>query len=497
MGFRTRATPACQRGGTVKTLLAAMVLLLSGAAAPAAQDAASYVVVLSEGASAPTVDGKIGRTFTSALRGFEVTMTPASARRLAAHPAISYVVPNDVLMFDLGVLGTQPNPPSWGLDRIDQRNLPLNNSYTYPNLASNVHAYVMTTGVRVTHSDFGGRARHGWDSVDNDGDASDCHGHGTFVAGLVGGAQHGVAKGVNIVAMRVVNCTGSASIAQIIAGIDWVTANAVRPAVAVLPLGGGANIALDTAVRNSIASGISYTLATGSNDSCLYSPGRVPEGITVDASTITDAVALSSGYGACIDLFGPGQNIVSTWYSSDTATQTLSGGTATSGYTAGAAALVFSANPAWTAKQVHDKVVSDATPGVLTGVPTGAPNRLLYVDNPVCGGSNGTDLPIPDYPGAAVSSTITISGCPGNASAASRIEVHIIHPYIGDLTVDIIAPDGSSYRVHHRTGGSADNIHQTYTVNLSTEPRNGTWRLRLQDHARLDAGHLDSWTVTL
>ncbi|WP_246001429.1 S8 family peptidase [Allorhizocola rhizosphaerae] len=473
---------------------ALLVLALAFTGAPATEDPSSYIVVLDRGVTTAHMPGKVERTFTHALHGYEVTMTPSAARRLAAQPGIASVEPN--LTVHIGPLATQPNPPSWGLDRIDQRNLPLDKSYTAPNNASNVHAYILSTGIRTTHTDFGGRAIHGRDTVDNDNDATDCHGHGTFMAGVVGGANHGVAKGVNLVAMRILNCQGSATYAQVIAGVDWVTANARRPAVAFLPVGGGANNAVDTAVRNSIASGVSYVLSSGSGDSCTSSPGRVTEGITVDGSNASDAVMPSSASGSCIDLFAPGMSITSTWWTTDAATNTISGGSPAGAHAAGVAALIVSANPTWTAAQVHARIVADATPGVLTSVPPGAPNRLLYVKNGACDGTQNVNVNIPDHPGAAVFSDVVI-GCAGVAQAASRVEVHIVHTFVGDLTVDLVAPDGSVYRLHNRTGGSVDNIHQTYVVNLSAEARLGTWRLRAQDHAGSDVGYIDSWTVTL
>jgi subtilisin family serine protease len=480
----------------------------------------SYVVVLkSDGASvssrAGSLAGKYGasvkHTYDSALRGFSATMSEARAKRLAADPAVDYVQRDGIFRIN----GVQPNPPSWGLDRVDQRNLPLDNSYTYPTAASAVHAYVLDTGINVNHNDFGGRAVHGRDTVNNDNDASDCHGHGTHVAGTVGGSSYGVAKGVTLVAVRVLNCQGSGTTAGIVAGIDWVTANAVKPAVANMSLGGGTNTTLDDAVARSIASGIQYSLAAGNGDifgnpqnACSFSPARTPNAITVGATQRTDARASFSNFGTCLDIFAPGVGITSAWYTSNTATNTISGTSMAAPHVAGAAAMVLAANPGFTPQQVRDALVGNATEGVVTDARTGSPNRLLFVGAggtepppppppPGCAATNANNVNIPDN-NTNVFSDVAISGCNRNASATTTVEVHVVHTWRGDIVLDLIAPDGTAYRLKNNSSGdSADNINATYTVNASSEAANGTWRLRARDVYRLDTGYIDSWTLTV
>ena len=438
-------------------------------------------------------------TYDSALRGFGAKVDARGAARMAAAPAVDYVEQSHYV----SASGTQPNPPSWGLDRIDQRNLPLNQSYTYPNTASNIHAYVIDTGIRFDHVDFGGRAVSGFDAVDG-GTADDCNGHGTHVAGTVGGTSYGVAKSVALVAVRVLNCSGSGTTTGVVAGINWVTSNAIRPAVANMSLGGGASSSIDTAVRNSVSSGITYAVAAGNDgaNACNYSPARVAEAITVGATTSTDSRASYSNYGTCLDVFAPGSSIKSAWHTSSTATNTISGTSMASPHVAGAAAMVLSANPGYTPAQVAASIVSTSTTGVVTNPGTGSPNRLLYVGGgseppppPGCSGTNGTNISVPDL--GTGSSPISISGCARQASATSTIEVHIVHTYIGDLIVDLVAPDGSVYNLHNRTGGSADNINATYSRNLSSEAASGNWTLRVRDMASQDTGYIDSWTLTV
>ncbi|MEU8405286.1 S8 family serine peptidase [Micromonospora sp. NPDC048842] len=474
----------------------------------------SYIVVLKDSAvardrvgdTAKRLSGRHGgtvaRTYGAALRGFEVTVNASAAARIAADPAVAYVEQNHTV----SISGTQANPPSWGLDRIDQRNLPLDSSYTYPNTASNVHAYIIDTGIRFSHNDFGGRATSGYDAVDG-GSADDCNGHGTHVAGTVGGSAYGVAKGVQLVGVRVLNCSGSGTNAGVIGGVDWVTANAIKPAVANMSLGGGANSSLDNAVRNSIASGVTYGLAAGNDNganACNTSPARTTEAITVGSTTSSDARSSFSNVGTCLDIFAPGSSITSAWYNSNTATNTISGTSMATPHVVGAAALVASANPSWTPAQVRNQLVANATPNVVSNPGSGSPNLLLYVGTgstpppPTgCTGTNGTDVSIPDA-GSAVTSSITISGCGRNASSASTVAVNIVHTYRGDLVIDLLAPDGSSYRLKNSsTSDSADNVNATYSVNVSGEAADGIWRLQVRDTYSADTGYINTWTLTV
>ena len=390
-------------GGGLAVLAA--VLLLPGTAVAAAPGqvapvygtgsatavAGQYLVVFKDSVTAAqdsrlrqAVTGRGGRVqhhYSAALRGFSARLSGAALEHVRADAAVAYVEQDQIVT----VVDTQLHPPSWGLDRVDQRVRPLDASYTNPSAASAVTAYVIDTGIRFTHQEFGGRARSGIDTVDNDGDASDCAGHGTHVAGTIGGATYGVAKRVNLVAVRVLNCQGSGTFAGVVAGVDWVTANAVRPAVANMSLGGGASTALDSAVRNSINSGITYAIAAGNDfgaDACNTSPARVLEAVTVGATDISDNRASFSNVGTCLDLFGPGVNITSAWFTGDTATNTISGTSMATPHVAGAAAMVLAANPGLTPGAVRDTLVNTATAGVVVNPGAGSPNRLLYVGPP-------------------------------------------------------------------------------------------------------------------
>ncbi|MGJ0153068.1 S8 family peptidase [Streptomyces sp. CH8.1] len=468
----------------------------------------SYIVTLKDTAPRSTsasgklvakkYGAKIDRTYSAALNGYSVEVSQAQAEKLAADPAVQSVVQNRTFT----VSATQPAPPSWGLDRADQRALPLNQSYTYPDKAGEgVTAYVIDTGVRITHQDFGGRASYGYDAIDNDYTAQDGHGHGTHVAGTVAGGAYGVAKKAKIVGVRVLDNTGSGTTAQVVAGIDWVTRNAVKPAVANMSLGGGADTALDTAVRNSIASGITYAVAAGneSADASTKSPARVAEAITVGATTNTDARASYSNYGPALDIFAPGSAITSAWGTGDTATNTINGTSMATPHVAGAAAVYLSQNPSSTPAQVTTALIGSATPDKVTGPGAGSPNRLLYVTalGPVPPGKrfdNTTDQAINDN--ATAESSIAVSGVVGNAPTTLKVPVDIKHTYIGDLKIDLVAPDGSVYTLHNRSGGDADNIVRTFTVNASSEAApNGTWKLRVNDNANGDTGKIDSWAL--
>ncbi|MFC9297764.1 S8 family peptidase [Streptomyces sp. NPDC057011] len=340
----------------------------------------SWIVVLKDGtdvsgahAMASGAGGEVGHVYRSALRGFSVRASQDRAAELAADPRVAYVEQDA----EVRASDTQSNAP-WGLDRIDQRALPLSQTYTYDSTASTVTAYVIDTGIRTTHADFGNRARVGFDAFGGNG--QDCNGHGTHVAGTVGGTTYGVAKGASLVSVRVLNCSGSGTTAGVIAGVDWVSANAAKPAVANMSLGGGISSALDGAVARSISSGVTYAIAAGNSaaNACNYSPGRTPSAITVGATLRWDARASFSNYGSCLDLFAPGVGITSDWNTGDTATNSLSGTSMAAPHVAGTAALYLAAHPAASPVQVRDAVVANATAGAVVVPGPGSPNRLLY-----------------------------------------------------------------------------------------------------------------------
>jgi subtilisin family serine protease len=341
--------------------------------------AGSYVVVLKREAGtagrARSLGARVDAEYRHALKGFSAHLDAAQLEALRSDPDVDYIAADQEVTASAG---TQSGA-TWGIDRIDQKARPLSTTYTYDNTASNVTAYIIDTGIKYTHNDFGGRARVGYDAVGSGG--VDCNGHGTHVAGTVGGATYGVAKAVKLVGVRVLNCSGSGTNAGVIAGVNWVTQNAVKPAVANMSLGGGVSTALDNAVANSISSGVTYALAAGNStaNACDSSPSRVASAITVGATTSTDARASYSNYGTCLDIFAPGSAITSDWYSSDTATNSISGTSMASPHVAGAAALVLAGSPSLTPAQVRDNLVNKATTGVVTSPGTGSPNRLLYV----------------------------------------------------------------------------------------------------------------------
>ena len=626
-------------GGAALTVVAA-ILAWPANASPNTGDirgdadravADSYVVVLKNTVSGASVDsttdnlnrrygGRVGHRYSSALRGFEVdSLDETSARELAADPSVSFVQRNTILHAS----DTQANPPSWGLDRIDQRDNKLDSTYTYPNAASNVHAYVIDSGVRVTHQEFGGRAVSGIDTIDNDSDAADCNGHGTHVAGTLGGNTTGVAKSVQIVAVRVLDCNANGTTASVIAGVDWVTRNAIRPAVANLSISGDGDNAVDNAVANSIASGITYGVAAGNDsgaDACTRSPARLPQAITVGSSNQYDRRSSFSNVGSCVDIFAPGTGITSAWNTSDSQYISQNGTSMATPHVVGYAALLLATKPGLSPAAVTDEILNDATSGVLSGIPDGTPNELLYIDNtpPVppppppppsptptkapsdftialtpsvavvalggtvtgsvdttvssgdaqsvslkvsglpsgatatvdpasitaggsarlaittnaltplgvytvtvtgtsattshtatltltvagvntsgCTATNDKDVAIPDA-GAAVYSDILIANCDRNASDSSTAEVHIKHSYRGDLKIDLIAPDGTSYKLKAAdVNDDGVNVDATYKVNLSAKAANGTWRLKVQDLYAGDSGNIDTWTLRL
>ena len=320
--------------------------------------------------------GVITNIYGHALNGYSAQMSEDRAIKLSQDPRVRFVEEDSVMQATV----TQTNPPSWGLDRIDETDLPLSSSYSYTTTGSGVNVYIIDTGIRRTHTQFGGRAFIGFDAVGDGQNTNDCNGHGTHVAGTVGGSTVGVAKSVRLFAVRVLNCSGSGTNSGVIAGINWVTSNRILPAVADMSLGGGASTALDSAVRNSIASGVTYAVAAGNSNTnaSTSSPARVAEAITVGSSTINDARSSFSNFGSVVDIFAPGSSIVSSYRTSDTATATLSGTSMASPHVAGIAARILQSNPGASPATVRNTIVNDASLNKLSGIPAGTSNRLLF-----------------------------------------------------------------------------------------------------------------------
>ncbi|MEV5126645.1 S8 family serine peptidase [Streptomyces decoyicus] len=346
----------------------------------------SYIVMLKKsvrtaesGDLASKYGGKVKRSFTSAIDGFSATgLSAEEAKHLAADPSVDKVVQNKKFHIN----EAQENPPSWGLDRIDQADTKGDKKYNYPDAAGEgVTAYVIDTGIHISHKDFGGRASYGFNAIDKSDKAEDDNGHGTHVAGTIGGTKHGVAKKAKVVAVKVLDGEGSGTTEQVVAGIDWVTKNHKGPSVANMSLGGGVDEALDTAVKKAIDSGVTFGVAAGneSSDAGQSSPARVKEAITVASSTKDDEQSDFSNFGTAVDLYAPGSDITSDWNNSDDATKTISGTSMATPHVVGAAAVYLAGHKDAKPADVEKALTAGATADKISNPSEGTPNKLLKV----------------------------------------------------------------------------------------------------------------------
>ncbi len=340
-------------------------------AAPGRGVAGSYLVVLREGAdprAAAAVAGVSPRfVYTSAVNGFAAEFGEGQLGALRRNPAVAYVEEDQVATAAL-----------WNLERIRKRQLSSTPPFSYTPTASNVYAYVIDTGIYTAHPGFGGRAGSAYDAIGGNG--QDCNGHGTHVAGIIGSSTYGVAKGVRLRGVRVLDCAGSGTVAGVVAGVDWVRANRVNPAVANLSLAVAYSATLNTAVTNLANSGVFVSVAAGNQNAsaCNYSPAGATAAMTVAASDSLDARAPYSNHGSCVDLYAPGSDITSTWLNGGT--RTMSGTSMAAPHAAGVAALYKSTSGNAATATINSWMKSNATPNVITGNPAGTPNLLLYYD---------------------------------------------------------------------------------------------------------------------
>ena len=375
----------------VAMLALALALITQSAVARPALVFGRYIVTLRNSVSDPAAvahahaglfGARVGHVYRFALKGYSASLPQALVSALLSDPRVLRVERDGVMRADITQSGA-----TWGIDRIDQRSRPVDGNFSYTNTGAGVKIYVIDTGIRFTHSEFGGRASSGVDEIDG-GSADDCNGHGTHVAGTAAGATYGVARQASLVAVRVLNCNGSGATSGVIAGIDWVTGNhqAGQPAVANMSLGGSASSALDAAVRNSIADGVSYAVAAGNGNflgfaqnACNSSPARVAEAMTVSATDQSDTKASWANFGNCVDWFAPGVSITSAWDTSDTATNTISGTSMATPHTTGVAALYLQTHTSATPAQVRDALFNLTTKGIVTSSRS-TNNHLLFTN---------------------------------------------------------------------------------------------------------------------
>jgi len=439
-----------------------------------------FIVVLKDGADPRAVAREAGvsprSTYTATIRGFAGRIEPRQLLALQRHPAVAYIEQDQVV-----TINTTQTGATWGLDRVDQRNLPLNGTYTYTPTGSGVHAYIIDTGMRLSHSQFTGRVGNGYDAVDG-GTADDCNGHGTHVAGTVGGTTYGVAKQVTLHPVRVLNCQGNGTNSGVIAGMDWVANNRVLPAVANMSLGGGASSAIDDAINRMHNRSVTVVVAAGneSQNACNVSPARAPNAITVGATTSSDARASYSNYGSCVDVFAPGSGITSAWYNSNTATRSISGTSMASPHVAGIAALYLQNNPSASPAAVANAIISTSTTGVVSNPGSGSPNRLVYSLL-----SGTSPPPPPPPPGTTYTGTLSGTGASSYQPSTSGYTVTASGTHTGQLSGT--GQDFDLYLQKRNSGGSWSTVASSLGTNsnesISYNGTAGTYRWRVYSYS--------------